>query len=332
VTIPAARAAGPERTSASESDRLIAQALDLREAGNDREALPLLQQAVSIDPTPRARAQLALGQQGLGSWVDAEQGLVAVLASRRDPWVQKNRALLETALATVQRQLGWLEVEVDVPGATVTLNGAIVGAIPLPGAVRVSAGVISLKVTAPGYAPVARLVQVAAGEHARETLALQREPAVTPPPPIVPANDTVKPAVQPAVLLPPPAADPPERPPPTRGKTLAWATLAASGLSLAGGVVANIVRENDAKGYDQAATNYNAACRTTQCPSVRPSHSDVDVFTGLSVAGYAVGAALGVTAAVLLLRPGADSRQPDSAHASARCGAGALAVWCGGTF
>src|SRR4051812_9025952 len=112
ASVPRARAAGPVSTI-SESDRLVDRALDFREAGNDREALPLLERAAALDPSPRKRAQLALGRQAMGAWVEAERGLVSVLASSRDSsdeWVTQNRATLEGALVTVRRQLGWLEV------------------------------------------------------------------------------------------------------------------------------------------------------------------------------------------------------------------------------
>jgi len=305
LAIPAAHAAGPDAAPSSEAAQLIDRALDLREAGNDREALPLLQRAVSLDPSPRARAQLALGQQALGEWVEAERGLASVLESRDDAWVQRNHPALEGALVTVRRQLGWLEVEANVPGAQVTLNGVSVGTLPLAGEIRVAAGVVPLKVLAPGYSPVVRLVQIAGGEHAREVLMLQPEAMVSPA-----------------------TAARPDAPTPESGKTLAWTVLVGSGVALTGGIVANVAREHSAAKWNDEVTAYNQACQP-QCPGARPSHGDVDLFTGLAVAGYGIGAALGVTSAVLFLHGPAS---PPPTRTGVRCGIGVRSAFCGGAF
>jgi hypothetical protein len=314
-----ARAAGPESAPA-ESDRLVARALDLRETGRDREALPLLEQAAALDPSPQKRAQLALGQQAMGEWVAAERGLASVLVPPLDRWVARNREPLEVALATVRRQLGWLEIEGNVPGAQVTLNGMIVGTLPLAEAVRIPTGVASLKVVAPGYAPVARLVQIAAGEHAREVLSLEREPAVAVPVPAAPP-----PAPKSA---PEPAEAPARARPATPDRTAEWGMLAGSGAALAAGVVANVFRDVDATQFNERAVTYNAQCRT-QCPAVLPSHADVDLLTGLSVAGYAISAALVVTAVVLW---GTTPARREAAGTRVRCGVGPFALACGGEF
>jgi hypothetical protein len=324
VSVPSARAAGPDAKALSESDRLIGQALDLREAGKDKDALPLLERAVTLDANPRARAQLALGQQAMGAWIDAEHGLESVLESTDDAWVQQNRATLEQALATTRRQLGWIEVEASVQGAQVTLDGAEVGAVPLPGPIRVPAGVSSLKVAAPGYAPAVRLVQVVAGEHAREVIALQPELAN-----VRLAVASAEVAHQDVIHVPPPDEETAADESKARRGPLTWILLAGGAVALAGGAAASVVREEDAATYNREAAAFNSAC-DPQCPSARPSHSTVDLFMGLSIAGYATGAALGASAAILLLRP--RSRHASSARASSACGVGGLGVSCGWTF
>ena len=304
----------PEASRVAESDRLLNRALDLREAGNDRDALPLLVQAALFDPTPRKRAQLALGEQAMGEWVEAERGLASALDAKLDPWIAEHRGPLEDALATVRRQLGWLEVDGNVPGAQVTLNGMLVGTLPLQAPVRVTTGVSSLKVVAPGYTPTTRLVQVAAGEHAREVVALRAE--VAPAAPIASA---------------PPVVAPPRRPGPG-GRAAAWATLGGSAAFLATGIGATAARNGDAAQYNQEAQRYNAQCTSGGCPmGARPSHTDVDVLTGVSVAAYAVSAALAVTGGVLLWRS-APAPSTSSARSSVHCSLGLLTVKCGGEF
>jgi hypothetical protein len=304
----------PADAPALESEALVARALDLRVAGRDREALPLLVRAAAFDPSPRNRAQLALGQQAMGDWIEAERGLSAVLAPPLDPWIARHSAPLEEALETVRRQLGSLEIEGDVPGAEVTLNGAFVGTLPLAGAVRVPTGVASVKVSAPGHGTVSRLVQISAGEHAREVLTLPVEPA--PAPPALPRER----ATDKAESLAAPVATPPRAR--TRGRALESSLIAGSGVALAAGIAATAERETEAAKYNMGAQTYNSAC-AVHCPEARPSPAAVNVLTGLSIAGYAVSATLGAAATVLLLR------HPSSAHASSARGRAAWSCMVG---
>jgi hypothetical protein len=83
-------------------DDLIRQANDARRAGRTAEALPLLQRAWNTCHTPRALAQLGLAEAALERWADAERHLREALQSREDPWIARNLARLETALAEVR--------------------------------------------------------------------------------------------------------------------------------------------------------------------------------------------------------------------------------------
>ena len=214
-----------------------------------------------------------------------------------------------------QAELGAWGVLANYPTEFLTLNGAPIGTLPLAHAVRIPTGVCSLKVTAPGYVAVSRLVQIASGEHAREVLLLQPEAIVTAPVPETPVD--------------------------SRARTAAWAVLAGSGAALATGIVANVVRQSDADQYNTLAGQYNATCTPHCSPTLAvPSHSDVDLFTGVAVAGYAASALLGVTAAILFLRaaPHPSSRRSGAATEPTRpgpsfaCGLGPLSAGCAGVF
>ncbi len=149
-------------------------------------------------------------------------------------------------------------------------------------------------------------------------LSLQLEPVAAPP---VEAN-------APSSVL---AESPAHAQPAAQTRVAAWALAAGGAAALATGVLASVVRENDADQYNQAATIYNAQCASSRgCAGPRPSQSDVDLFTGVAVAGYAVGAALGITAAVLLLRSGPPARA--SARAPISCGVGPFVLACAGEF
>src|SRR3982751_4792891 len=184
-----ARAADAE---ADPEDALIHRGIELRRQGNDRAALAELERAYAVKRSPRAAAQLGFAEQALGLWPQAEQHVREALAAKDVAWVRKNRATVETALATIRGHIGHVQVDGGVPGAQVTINGRSVGLIPLPDAVAVSAGPVDIEVRAVGYAPVLKTVNVAAGEVTRVPFTLQQvaQAPATPrqPPPFQPGS------------------------------------------------------------------------------------------------------------------------------------------------
>src|SRR5438046_3093385 len=93
----------------TEIEKEIDAGLDLREKGKDREALEHFQKAYELSKGPRALAQMALAEQALGVWIDAEAHLKLALQSKEDKWIRGNRQVLEGALNVIQRRLGSLE-------------------------------------------------------------------------------------------------------------------------------------------------------------------------------------------------------------------------------
>lgn len=160
----------PARADDATADALITRGIELRETGKDDEALVLFRQAYAKSPTSRARAQVALAEQALGLWVNAEADLLGALADTEDPWIAKHRSALDGALAIVRRRLGSLEVRGN-EGAEVFLDGVRLGALPATG-FRVEAGTRRLDVRLAGYHASTRTVEVPASGVARETVVL----------------------------------------------------------------------------------------------------------------------------------------------------------------
>ncbi len=161
--------AAPEN---AEADALINRGLDLREHGKDDEALAVFKQALAKAPSsPRARAQVALAEQALGLWTAAESDLALCLAAGDDPWITKNRAALEGALAVVRRHLGSLEVR-GTEGAEVLLDGVRLGTLPATAPFRVEVGRRTLELRAKGFHPSARNVEIGSAGVTRETVML----------------------------------------------------------------------------------------------------------------------------------------------------------------
>lgn len=152
-----ARAEKPDTGAAEE---LIRQANDLRRHGHDERALPLYRKAYEAARSARTAGQLGLAEMALGYWAAAEGHLDEALAENRNPWIDKNRPALETALHTAQSHLGQLQVEGKPDGAEVLVNGSVVGTLPLASPLRISEGRVELEVRAPGRRTMTRTLSL----------------------------------------------------------------------------------------------------------------------------------------------------------------------------
>jgi hypothetical protein len=297
---------------AEDADALIKQGVELRRAGRDQEALEQFRRANEIAPSPHALAQIALAEQALGRWPEAEADLTRALSVSQDPWVVKNRTTLEKSLADMGEHLGSLDVLGEPAGAEVVVQGRVAGKLPLAQPVRVTAGSVVFEVRGPDYLPVTRTVTVAAGQLTRESVTLLHVPR--------PAGGVVSQAVpeQPPALKP----LPPHREPTAEGhprtRTLAWIALAAGSVSAAVGVTGLIIREIDAR-------NYNTNCPNPQAPLTMTEMAQCDDWknggkTASSVAlATLIGAgALGVGSAVLFY-VSADSKPTETSREALAC-------------
>jgi hypothetical protein len=188
---PSARGAGDDVGS------LVRRGVELRRVDRNEEALALFEQAAKLSSKPSVHGQLALAEQAVGRWADAERDLDTVLAATDDPWVTKNESALERARDLVRHHLGWLLVDVDdVAALELRFDGE-----PIARGVetRVVARTAPLEVRAPGFAPDVRTVVVIPGEHLHVAMTLV--PLVA-----TPAPAAVSPEPEP-VPLPAPAQE-----------------------------------------------------------------------------------------------------------------------------
>lgn len=160
---------------AADAEALLRNGVELRKAGRDREALALFEQAVADRRTPRALAQLGLCEQALGLWAAAERHLDEALKSEGDvDWKKRNAKPLHESLAFVKGKLGSVDIWGTPDGATVALDDAVIGTLPLPDALRVGEGRRTFRVEAPGYVAETRTIDVRPGAAVREHVALAR--------------------------------------------------------------------------------------------------------------------------------------------------------------
>lgn len=282
--------AQPAQDRAAEAEALVQQGVAQRRAGQDQLALETFRRAFELAPTPRIRAQIALAEQALGQWVEADRDLRAALASSDDPWIRRNQSALEAALNAIANRIATIEVRCATPGARLWVNGRDVGALPLD-PIRVEAGTVSLELRREGYRTVRRAIDVEGGRSYRESFTLVENPpeelASTPAPRTSPTGPTPLPT--------PVVQDPP--PPPA-----SLALLSAGAGLVALGVFGHIYWQNRVALYNSNVTlrpdgGFDEGCFLSTPQYPRRSDRCGAILTeswagfGLAVSGYALGAA-----------------------------------------
>jgi hypothetical protein len=135
-------------------------------------ALDAFREAYQKQPSARANAQMALAEQGLKRWADAELHLSSALFEEKDAWITDYRPMLEQALAQIRKHLGSLDVQGSPAGAVVEANGRIIGVLPFARPRRLAVGAIELTVRAPDHQPWKGVVRIESGATAKVTAAL----------------------------------------------------------------------------------------------------------------------------------------------------------------
>jgi hypothetical protein len=315
-----AAGASPARASSvSESEDYIRLGVELRRSGKNREALDAFEAAYRLEPTPRAGAQIALAQQAMGDWVDAEQGLERALGFAADPWIALYRDALERALAVVRGHLGWLDVEANVSDGELLVDGTSRHDLPSQGPVRVTSGSVEMDVRAPGFLPVHRSVDVAPGARVQVVVAL--ESMLPPPPPSSQSPSTGQTSLQrPAVSSDVRRVDVPSR-------IAGYAPFAGAVVFAGAGIISWRVRENEVGIYnDDSRCLVGTLTREQQCESRAKA---ANIALAVEIGAFAAAGASAALGAWRLWHPGASSSR--IARASCAPWAG-LGMSCEGRF
>jgi PEGA domain-containing protein len=272
----------------NKSDPAVEQGLELRRQGRDAEALALFRQAYDARPVPRTMAQIALAEQALGKWVDAERDLELALAVKDDPWISNHRETLLKALDTIRKHLATLDVKANTEGAELWVNGAKVGPLPVH-SLRVPSGPVDIEVRSEGYDPLIWSIDLAPGQTASEDFQL-RTPQAPAPSPRSGENQPPGSASTSSAPLEAPTATG------VSTKTaFAWGTLGAAGAFLGGALVAQVIHEEQAANYDDDA-RCSPMSREEQCGVYRGKAESAQLFANI---GYIAAGAFGIGSAIL---------------------------------
>jgi len=298
----APKAAWAAEDVAAQAEKLIKHGIELRRAHDDEAAQREFQKAYELAPTPRSAGQLGLAEQALGRWEDAERHLGEAIRSPADPWVVKNRAALDQAIGTIQAHVGRIEVIGDPDGAMVSINGREVGRLPLPRAVRVSAGEVDLEAKAPGYASVQRTVSIVGGQYQKVVIHLAKD---APPPRAEPAAVASSSPSTPVVASSPVAPAAPE-PGTSRARPIVkWTAAGLAGAGLLTGVVFTVLHSQaNSKFTNDGCFNDNGRGVDKTGNPTPPCPSELDTLKADqlgAIVGYAAAGAFAVTWLVLQL-------------------------------
>ncbi len=328
VAVVAAQPLAVGAGSSNDVDSLIRHGIELRKVHDDEGAAREFQKAYDQVHTPRAAGQLGLAEQALGRWEDAERHVGEALHTAGDAWVAKNRATLDEALGAIQGHLARIEVIGNPAGADVSVNGRVVGKLPLQEPVRVSAGEVEVELHAPGYVPAQRTLTIVAGQYQRLVLHLTKEasasagevPSVT-----KVAGDQRQPSestpATPLIATPPGAEEPS-----TARTVLKWSAAGLAGVGLVVGIVAVVEHGNNVAAFD----NHTPACGDNNgtavdqksglpAPECQGSLDSYRKDTTWAIVGFAGAGVFAVTWLVLQLTEGSHPAAAEHAFAAPLC-------------
>jgi tetratricopeptide (TPR) repeat protein len=283
--------------AAPDAEKLIKKGVELRKKRQDAEALELFRQAHDLDPTARSLAQIALAEQALGKWLEAEAHLREALARTTDPWIRSNLHPLQKAAAEIAEHLATIAIRNAPEGASIRLGDSP----PKPGPfaeTRVLCDIpVHIAATAPGYLPSKRTLTPACGKKEIIALRMEKEP---------PALDRVAPSTEqprePAREA--PASIAVHTPPADETTPLSTYGYIAGGgavLGFGAGVIGLVVREGHAKKYNDDALCLppNGLTRDQNCRNEREAAKTAQLLSITSLAAATALTAAAITFFVL---------------------------------
>ena len=115
-------------------------ALELFDRGHFAEALAEFKRAYALSPSFRILYNMGLSDVALGDALGAVEAFSNYLREGGERIPAQRRASVEAEIARLSKQLGWLTIDADEPGAEVTIDGALLGQTPISHRLRLNAG------------------------------------------------------------------------------------------------------------------------------------------------------------------------------------------------
>jgi tetratricopeptide (TPR) repeat protein len=158
-----------------QANRLFGQAQAAYERGDKIGAYEAYKAAWALQRSYDIAGNLGGLELKLGKHRDAAEHFAFALEDFPPTGDPAQRKAVEKKLAEALQEVGRLHVQVSVPGAKVTVNGATVGTSPVPGTLYVDAGAIVIEASLPGYVSARQTLTVAKGAEASVSLSVVPE-------------------------------------------------------------------------------------------------------------------------------------------------------------
>lgn len=127
------------------------------------DALEAYAASYKLAPNPALHYNRARALEALGRYADALTAYEHFLKDAPKELLAKVPGI-EDHVATVKKRVSDLTLNIAVKGARITLRNVVVGTTPLKGAIRVNAGKAKLEVSADGYLPYEKDLELPGGE------------------------------------------------------------------------------------------------------------------------------------------------------------------------
>jgi tetratricopeptide (TPR) repeat protein len=170
-------------------------------------ALAKYEQAFDLFPSPKIYYPIAQAEEKLGRWLEAIRHYRQLIEETEDLSDEVRSAAI-TRIDEVMQHVVMLVLIIEPDGATITIDGEVVGQSPVNEPYILPPGEHTIAVTAEGYTPFEATEELVAGEQAQRTIELDAIP----------------------VLVEKPKPRPPKQQPvPPVDKTRLWVGLGATG-------------------------------------------------------------------------------------------------------
>lgn len=302
----------------------IQEGIALRKSGQDEAALEKFLELEQRDPDSiRILLHITAAAQATGKWLMAHAYLRKASARKNDPYYLRHRAAIKTIEDSIAQRVGQFRVLGAPAGASVRLNGQLVGTLPMQEPKAVEVGSYVLEVAKPGYYPLRRPIVVASGNTlSQEAVELgEARAGEGADPGAVRLSTTSGPGGQ------------PER----RGWSSSWVSWTLVGVTAASAATSGVafaLREKSAKEWndDSRCLDQRNITRTREdeCGDVRRD-ANVAQAVGIGAGVAAVGFGAATLVHWLSTRTSSSTASASTAPSSG-CGAGLDRIICYGSF
>jgi hypothetical protein len=294
--------------SKQEAAEHFASGVRLIDIGKVQEGLQEFLRAYELSPNYVVLYNIAQARVDLHQYCQAEQALRDYLREGGPHISKARRTTVDKQINDLEEKIGKLDIQVNVPGAAILVDGVEIGRSPLKDSVKVDAGEHVVSATASGYLPVEQQVSL----NGKQQVALHwslssEEPSASTTPRASRSTDTFTqlPPALPASgtgIAPTPVNQPKpvqrDRTASSSGGVQRGIGVATGGLGLVGiGIGTGFAIRSISKGNES-----DRHCRALACDAagVELNRQSMDA-TKVSIVGFAVGGAALVSGITLYL-------------------------------